>query len=282
MKVFLLGTYEKSRTDGKVIITVELLPDHTDMKGITLYHGKHIVNPFYRKLRLNAGKVTCIADLEEEHEHLEATVRIAGNDYILKSGKYFYLYKEGSVLESEYLIAYQYKVAVLEESKYKARGYTGVQYTHHETGNIRTKIYYQNGTLHSRFYYRDDDFNTLEGVRQYNNGILDCEFNYNAREALIRQRWYDSKGNVYHKINARPDEEASSPSPGPGLPPPATEEVVITVADSDSDSDSESEEPKPKEPKPKDSDNEPNLGSDVGGMRFKPKDEDEEDDDSSS
>jgi len=280
MKVFLLGTYGPSKTDSKVIVTVELLPNHTDMKGITLYHGKHIVNPFYRKLRLNAGKVICIADLEEEHEHLEATIQIGGSECTLKSGKYFYLYKESTPVldQSEYLIAYQYKVAVLEESGYKAHGYTGVHYTHYETGNNRTKIYYQSGMLHSRFYYRDDDFNTLESVRQYhNNGILDCEFNYDVREALIRQRWYDSKGNVYHTINSRLANEETDDLPAVTAATAATvaTEGDAVVTDTDSDSDSEPEpEPRPKEPKPKDDDSDdgPNLGSNIGGMRFKPKD----------
>jgi hypothetical protein len=283
MKVFLLGTYGPSKTDSKVIITVELLPNHTDMKGITVYHGKHIVNPFYRKLRLNAGKVICIADLEEEHEHLEATIRIGGNDCTLISGNYFYLHKESMPVldQSEYLIAYQYKVAVLEASGYKARGYTGVHYTHYETGNIQAKIYYQSGTLHSRFCYRDDDFNTLRGVRQYHDGVLDCEFDYDAREALIRQRWYDSRGNVYHTINARPNEETID------LPAAAIEKTImvekpVVVVDSDSESESESaeSEPRPKKPEPKDdgSDDGPNLGSDIGGMRFKPRDGESDED----
>lgn len=282
MKVFLLGACGSSKTAGKVIITVELLPNHTDMKAITVYHGKHIVNPFYRKLHLNAGKVTCISDLEEEHEHNEATVL---NGYTLKSGKYFYLYKGDTELDqSEYLPAYQYKIAVLEQSGYIARGYTGAQYTHYETGNIQTKIYYHNGTLHSRFYYRDDNFNTLDNVRQYRNGVLDCEFNYDIREALIRQRWYDSKGKIYYKINVTNEETIAEPPTTEHIttvaePEPEPEpEMKLPGPGSDSESDSESdsdsgpsssESATNLETESKSDGNGSNLGTNVGGMRFK-------------
>ena len=88
--------------------------------------------------------------------------------------------------------AHQYKVVALEDSNYVGRNYSGAYLTHYSSGFTKIKSYYVTGNLHSQFLYRNDAYNTLEGVRIYNNGILDSEFIYDIRQRLIKQSWYDS------------------------------------------------------------------------------------------
>jgi hypothetical protein len=269
MKVYLMGAHGQSNTNGKTIVTIELLPEHTDMSGITLYNGKHLTNPFYRQLKVNAGHVVMITDLEEKNEFKDTVVAWNGTFVTLKGGSYFYLEPSDS-----YLTAYQYKLPVLEETDYVARGYNGVAWSHYTNGNIRSKKYYKAGNLHSCFYYRDDPYNTLEKVKQYNNGRLDCEFEYDAREALVKQNWYNSKGAVYHKIKSgtalaepEPDDLAppASDDPSPPAPPAPVDDPVP-----------------PATPPAADPDPWSGLGNNMGAMRLKPREESESASDSDS
>lgn len=262
MKVYLLGTNGQSSTNGNVLITVELLKHHTDMKGITMYNGRHIVSPFYRKLKLNAGRVERITDLEEENDYSKGS--IGGTN--IELNKYFYVDTSNV---SQYLTAYQYKVGVLEQSGYVSKGYNGTLYTHHESGNIKVKTNYKIGNVHSKFYYRDDPYNSLEKVVQYNNDCrVDCEFLYDSRETLLKQLWYNSKGRIYHKVNHETKESVSansvfkSSSSSSSNSEPELQVTSVSLSESDSDSDS-------------DSDSEPNLGNDKG-LRVKPRDVDED------
>jgi antitoxin component YwqK of YwqJK toxin-antitoxin module len=283
MKVYLLGVHGQSNTNGKAFITVELLPNHTDMRGLTLYHGKHITNPFYRPLKLNAGKVIRITDLEEEYDFTGAMVMVGAHKYNLELGKYFYLATEPDVTELEtehYLTAYQFKSAVLEASEYVARGYNGVAWVHYNGGNVRHKMYYKSGNLRSRFYYRDDVFNSLETVRQYQDGVLDSEFTYDAREALTRQRWFDSKGKIYHKINIKAQTEPPlSPIPEINVEEVQVKEVEVQVQ---VQVQTQPDEPQARVSDTEDDDEEPppvpGQGLDIGGVRFKPRTEDEDED----
>lgn len=267
----MLGAHAHSNTGSMVLVTVELLPKHTDMKGITIYHGKSIINPFYRPLKVNAGKIVRITDLEEKDDFTDA---IVNDEYHIYLNKYFYLtddaettgHEPKEIDQEEYLTAYQYKIAVLEQSEYVARGYTGTVYKHYPSGNIATKRYYKDGNIHSRFYHRDDTYNTLEAVRQYRPGTedetIDCELLYDTREALIHQQWYNSKGKLYHKINTQ-TKSRSNPTPDTEDQEEVVEETVIP-------------EPAPVQESEDDASDDigPNLGTDVGGVRFKPKDED--------
>lgn len=267
MRVYLLGSHGQSNTNGNALITVELLKGHTDMKGITKYYGKHIVSPFYRKLKLNAGHVTRITDLEEEYDFSTGSI----GTFNIAVGKYFYVDTDKM---SEYLTAYPYKIGVLEQSGYVSRGYNGTLYTHHESGNLKTKSNYKKGRLHSRFYYRDDPYNSLEKVMQYNeDNKLDCEFLYDGRESLIKQMWYNSRGKIFHKVN-----HASEPEPEPvPVPEPtlsadtcASETTTETETETDSENDADADADQGSGP-------DPGLGTN-NGLRTKPKDEDEDDD----
>lgn len=273
MKVYVLGSHGQSNTNGKVLISVELTPN-TDMRGITIYNGKHITNPFYRELKLNAGKITRITDLEEEYDFTAATIQLDGQSYQVDLGKYFYLADtDGKEIDrSDYITAYQYKSAVLEISEYIARGYTGVAYTHYPSGKIKIKAYYKKGNIHSRFYYRDDTFNTLEGVRQYHKDKVECEYTYDTREALTKQLWYNSKGRVYSKkISHVVPQDTVAVAPHERHPSIKEEEEGETEDPNDSGSDSEGDEEEDTIIKSPVS----NLGHDAGGFRFKPKDEDD-------
>lgn len=288
MKVYTLGSHGQSNTNGKVLITIELLPNHTDMKGIMEYPGNHITRPFYRELKLNAGKVTRISDLEEEYDFTGAMIQLDGQQYNLELNKYFYLAKtDGEEVDrSEYIVAYQYKAACLEQSEYVARGYTGVNYIHYPSGAIKIKSYYKSGNVYSRSYYRDDVFNTREGVRNYrSNGQLDCEFTYDAREALIGQKWYNSKGKPYssHTIGSSASRTtianatAASASASTATTSTATASNASNASNASTSTTHEKHPTIPEDDE--DSGSDGNLGSDAGGFRIKPRDGDEDEDD---
>lgn len=208
MKVYALGSHGQSDTQGKVIITIELVPNHTDIKGLTLFKGQHMNNPFYRELKINCGKIIKVSDLSEKKDFETVTVKTGTINTNISIGKYFDI-REGS----SYITAFQYKIAVLEASGYVARNYTGCAYTHYESGLIKTKSYYKDGNLVSVFHNRDDPFNTLQYVRQFKNSIIECEFSYDERESLIRQTWYNSKGDVFLDTGLPSNTERAPPIP---------------------------------------------------------------------
>ena len=78
MKLYTLGSHGQSSTEGKVIITLETVPDITDNKGLEYFKGSMLHAPFYRELRLNIGKVVNIVDLEGEHEFTTVTFNLKG------------------------------------------------------------------------------------------------------------------------------------------------------------------------------------------------------------
>jgi hypothetical protein len=195
MKVYTLGDNLKSKTCGKVLVTIELLP-MTDMKGIKLYHGKLLVNPFYRELKVNCGKITNITDLNESYDFTVAELPFNKGVTTVEDGKYFNINQYNFKTE-ECITAYQYKIAAAEQANYVQRNYSGTYDTHYQSGFIRIRTHYVNGEKHAEHLYRNDAYNTLEGVRMYNQGHVECEFVYDGRETLIRQTWYNSKGDVF-------------------------------------------------------------------------------------
>jgi hypothetical protein len=200
MNVYALGTNFKSATDNKVIITIELC-NQTDMSGIDHFHGTSVHSPFYRQLKINCGKVIKITDLLDETSFSLATVTWNQLDIAeLQLNKYFVVEHHDN--DKKCIIAYQYKISVIEQAGYVGKKYNGVSYKHYPSGLIAMKKYHKNGQLHSCSCYRDDMYNTLQGVRIYNNGRMDCDLTYSEREVLLQQTWYDSKGRVYSDAKA--------------------------------------------------------------------------------
>jgi hypothetical protein len=213
MRVYAIGHNDKSTTANKVIITIELLSGITNTAGLTL-SVKDLHTPFYRALRIDSGRVERITDLECEYDFTSATadvnlrlpaltdtaitaddVRPVNARVELPVSKYFYI--NNAPGEDNAIVAYQHRSALLEQTYYVARGYTGVHYRHYENGLVANKKYYSKGQISADFMYRNDAFNTLMGVHMYKGGILECQYQYDSREALVGQVWYDSSGKVY-------------------------------------------------------------------------------------
>lgn len=231
MKLYTLGSHGQSSTEGKVIITLETVPDITDNKGLEYFKGSMLHAPFYRELRLNIGKVVNIVDLEGEHEFTTVTFNLKGIKNNLELNTYIEINQYD--LEYNYIPVYLNKIPLLEKSHYVARNYNGVKYVHYESGLIKTKVYYKDGSINAQFQYRNDLYNSLESVKQYNQESQTSQFWYDERESLIKQVWFDSKGDVYtsnelarsssRKRPATPTETESSrylPDLPPKLPPP--------------------------------------------------------------
>ena len=212
----MLGSHGQSNTEGKVIITIETVPDLTDKDGLEYLKSDSLLHsPFYREIRINIAKIINISDLENEHEYTTATIFHHNNTFNLSVNTYFEL-KDYDIL-TNYLTAYQYKIPVVEKSSYVARNYNGVKYQHYPSGLIKEKQYYKDGIIHSKFLYRDDIYNSLEYVQQFNQEILVNRFDYDQRESLIKQIWYDSHGNVYTSNELA----KKGRPPTPRFPPPS-------------------------------------------------------------
>ncbi len=229
MKLYALGTHGQSDTEGKVIITLETIPDVTDLSGLEYCDNKILHSPFYRELRLNIGKIVKITDLEGKQEFATVTLTINGIKNNLELNTFIEV--EDFNINYNYIPVYQYKTPVLEKSHYVARNYNGVKFVHYESGLIKTKVYYKDGYINAQFNHRNDIYNSLESVKQYNQEIQTNQFWYDSRESLIRQIWFDSKGEVYtsnqisnpcssRKRPATPKFPSDLLPPLPNLPPP--------------------------------------------------------------
>ena len=144
-----------------------------------------------------------------------------------------------------YIPVYQYQTPVLEKSNYVARNYNGVKFIHYESGLIKTKVYYKDGYINAQFNHRNDIYNSLESVKQYNQEIQTSQFWYDDRESLIRQVWFDSKGEVYtsnqisntrssRKRPATPKFPSELLPPVPNLPPPPPPKKATTKNEDES------------------------------------------------
>lgn len=211
MRVYAVGHNDKSTTNSKVIVTIELLEGITNTAGLTIT-DKDLHSPFYKELRIDSGRVERITDLEGEYDFTTATVEVSLRPAIIAGitadpqrqvttsvelpvSKFFSVNNADG--DQNAIIAYQYRTALLEQSYYVARGYTGVHYRHYQNGLVANKKYYDKGQICADFMYRNDKFNTLMGVHMYKSGILECRYQYDSREALVGQIWYDSDGNEY-------------------------------------------------------------------------------------
>ena len=195
MKLYALGTHGQSDTEGKVIITIETIQDITDQEGLEYCDNKILHSPFYRELRLNIGKIIKISDLEGKQQFVTVTLTINGVKNNLELNTIIEI--EGYNMNYNYIPVYKYQTPVLEKSNYVARNYNGVKFIHYESGLIKTKVYYKDGYINAQFNHRNDIYNSLESVKQYNQEIQTSQFWYDNRESLIRQVWFDSKGEVY-------------------------------------------------------------------------------------
>lgn len=235
MKVYALGDNFESKTQEKVLVTIELLPT-TDMKGLECCETL-LTNPFYRELKINSGKVTKITDLTEEYEYTTALLPCGDMCTMFECDKYFDI---KGYNDTTCIIAYQYKIAAAEGADYVHKDYSGMRDTHYPNGNMRTRCNYVKGVLHSQRFHRNNLYNTMERVCLYNQGIIECEFTYDDRETLIRQVWYTSKGEVYS------EKDLTSRAPRPPAPrPPAAAALVPeheVTDDSSTGSDSSSQE----------------------------------------
>lgn len=227
MKLYTLGSHGQSNTEGKVIITLETVPDITDQKGLKYFKGPMLHAPFYRELRLNVAKVTNISDLEGAHEFATVTLNIQGIKNNIELNTYIEI--DNYDMEYNYIPVHSHRIPVLEKSNYVARNYNGVKYVHYESGLIKTKLYYKDGCIYAKFNHRNDLYNSLESVNQYNQEIQTSQFWYDERESLIKQVWFDSRGDVYTSNDlarcAERKRRASSEfirnlPPIPNIPPP--------------------------------------------------------------
>jgi hypothetical protein len=222
MKVYTLGSLAQSDTEHKTLITIELVPDVTDMNGFKFQKGSVFTSSFYREIPINAGKIVKICNLLETQEFKTTHMMFDSTEYTVTLGQFFKIDEYSYDKPDKHLVTYQYKLSAVEQSDYVSPDYNGVYVTHYPSGMIRMKKNYRSGNLHSCFMYRNDVFNTLEGVRIYTNGYVSSEYTYDTRERLIRQVWYKSTGEIYSKKSgnlaakamSRRKKAPSSPIPG--------------------------------------------------------------------
>jgi hypothetical protein len=166
-------------SDDELIVELETIPNYTDVKIVT---SSIVHSPFYITYKLNCGKVKQITNSTGlEFEECIICDPVDSKSITLHANEYFYTKDK---------IAINIPVS---------SNYTGTRYTYFDGGLISCKFNYKDGKLRTSYYYRNDAYNTLEGVRIYDTtATIIAEYLYDNQENLIVQSWYGSDSKIFY------------------------------------------------------------------------------------
>ena len=193
-EVYVLG---QTKENKDVLITIALV-NVTDITDL-LRKPEKLHDASYSGGYINCGKIY-------KMEHLngsEATSEAKCGDITMKLSKFF-LIKNHDYSEKKGLKVFRTKTGALNSSTYVHPLYTGVRYHFHENGLLQKKIIYRNGDKIRETHYRNDTFNTVNKVYEYENNKIKIMHSYSDEEVLQRH--------VYHSLKSVGvvGEEASS------------------------------------------------------------------------
>jgi hypothetical protein len=195
---------DDSKTNRAVIVTLETIPDVTDMSHINGNCSSDypiFLSDFHLLYRINCGKIIAITDLNGEDKFTTAELSFANNTVQLVVGQYFQIdnhnYKSNTV-DHHALWCHKYMAAARLSVNYVSSNYTGVYYRFYPNGTIQDRFYYKGGKLEQHSAYRNDTFNTLRVVLIFRDNYPETEYLYDDRETLIGQNVYDDKGQLQH------------------------------------------------------------------------------------
>jgi hypothetical protein len=203
MYVYRLGQNNSSKTKREVLVTIEIIPDITNVSDLTQSIKKiSEKKSLYCPSKINAGKITSIIDLDG-NELLCCYI----NRVKYEINKYFniigYDYSSPS-FDRYYLNVYQSIDGALNDSLYISTNYTGLKYKYYCNGKIQKKKYYFLGKLKNLVIYYNNQTNSIKHEIKYRQdqpysekvyntiGLLSCNYTFNDKGKIIKHDNFDN------------------------------------------------------------------------------------------
>ena len=198
MHVYRLANHNRSKTKRSVLVTIELIPDHTDMKSINRIFNMDslFITTLYYPFRINAGKIISITSLDNKQDFEFCyinRVKYCKNNYFKITG---YSYDKRSLPDKHYLTVYKTYDAALDGSEYIPTKYTGIKLTHYSNGKLLKKCYYFLGKLRNMVVYYNNQNNSVKHDIKYHNGVQHIESVYNTIGLLVCNYTFDNSGRI--------------------------------------------------------------------------------------
>jgi len=225
--VYALANNTQSKTNKKVIVTIKLLKDQTDMTSFIEDIEKYrhnLMSDFYFEYKINAGKIVKITSLDGHQVFLNASINFRKptkqtENITLTLNDYFqikhYDYAEKS--HDSALRVFKYKLGVLNHAKYVPLKFSGVLYYYLQNGKIDEKNYYNNGKLLTKYCYYNNKFNTLKTATEYSdNGHPTNRYFFDIDENMTKRQIFRSDGKLFNTVSLQDEFNATEykmPSP---------------------------------------------------------------------
>ena len=200
MHVYRLANHNQSKTKRTVMVTIELIPEHTDMTNLNRNFNKDrsFINTLYYPFRINAGKIVSISSLNNKQMFNFCyinRVKYCINNYFKFTG-YCYDDKKNPVPDKHYLTVYKTYDAALDGTMYIPSKYTGIKLTHYSSGKLLKKYYYFIGKLNNIVIYYNNQNNSVKHNIVFHNGIQRQEKVYNTIGELVCTYMFDENGRI--------------------------------------------------------------------------------------
>lgn len=188
--VYITGKHD----DRYVIVTVELLKE-TNVNDL-LQKPERMHNAFYHGGLIDCGKVKAIETLDEGRGVQFADVNVTTGTALpvttvrLHLNKFFL----NNIEDKTGLRVFRHKAGALNYVEHVPNLFTGVRYYYHFNGLLRKKVLFERGDTVREVIHRNDTFNTIEAVKQYESNILNAIFYYTEDEVLRRKVLYNADG----------------------------------------------------------------------------------------
>ena len=200
MHVYRLANNNRSRTKRMVVVTIELIQDHTDMTNLNRNFSADasFINTLYYPFRINAGKIINILSLDNKQQFNFCyinRVKYCKNNYFKFTG-YCYDDKEDPIPDKHYLTVYKTRDAALDGIIYIPQKYTGIKLSHYSSGKLLKKCYYFLGKLSNMVVYYNNQNNSVKHNIKYYNGTQHQEMIYDTIGELVCKYTFDDSGRI--------------------------------------------------------------------------------------
>jgi len=203
MDVYKIAYNNKSPTNHQVLMTIRIIPTHSDLSNIS--NTPKITNDLYFAYKINMGQVVKISSLDEKIEFTDCYINTEVHGKIeFQINKFFKIvnFDYNNTADNYYLSVYKYIIGALNTSSYINPETTGVKFVFYQNGKIQEKLYYKQGIIAQKHVYRNNEFNSLHYSYVYSDaGVLETEYEYSSDEALLKISSYLTGNKVTVPVN---------------------------------------------------------------------------------
>lgn len=188
--MYIAGKHE----DDYALITIELLKI-TDVSNV-LKKPENLHTGFYHGGLINSGKIISIETLADGKSLPYADVNLRNSNGMPTTTIRMHLHKFffTEIDDGTGLRVFRHKAGALNYVQFIPPLYTGVRYYYFQNGLLKKKSLLENGDVVREIIYRNDAFNTIESINQYENNTLSVVCYYTEDEVLRRKVFYDANG----------------------------------------------------------------------------------------